>query len=278
MNTVTATRRTRPVHVGSIPLPFPSCANDYMAVVNGGKNLLVLDASDSVFYVLDALALPAQKDVYMSDSFTVDAPLSPSRFCATDFGTLLIMGDCVSNLWEVCYFPDDTILSGAEIRVLHTNGVPTAVHAQDDTVVVALRSTSRAASIHVLEYESGVVLHAFAVAGLGMEYITALHFTREGYILAVHTGQAVVYCLDGSLVMQLGDDLITSASDGILTPAGNVMVSDCLADRMYIYSGSTGHLLHTVKPRNGANTPFALATFADRVYVMYADGLIHVLE
>ena len=267
------TSRTRPVHVGSIALPFAPCVDDYMDVINGGRQLVLLDASEGLFYVVDALAPITD---WETNTFAVDAPPQPRRFAATEHSTLLIAGECVANLWEVCLM-EETGLSGAEVRVLYTDGVPTAITYREGVIVVAVRTTTLATSIKGLCYADGSVLFSFPV-GLGM-MITAVEPTSEGYIMAVHTSRVTVYCADGSLILTMGGDRIGRAGDGCLLHTGHVAVADWATNCIHIFSSSTGGLLHTVKSRKHAVSPFALSVYGARVYVMYADSpAVHVLE
>ena len=276
----TATRpptpRTRPVHVGSIPLPFCPCSEDSMDVVHGGTQLLLLDASEGVFHVMDALGGEGRR----STTFTVDAPTVPRRFCATPYGTLFVTGDCVAGLWEVYYLSEDVELSGAGVRLLHTAGVPTAVSSEEDIVFLAVCTAALATSIQGLSYQDGAVLFSFPVGGAAtMEYVAAVQPTMEGYVLVVHTGHVAVYCPDGALITSIGGDKIGCAGDGLLMQGGGVAVADWEADCVHVFSSSTGGLLHRVKSRNKAVAPFALASHGPRVYVMYVDGpAVHVLE
>jgi hypothetical protein len=263
--------RSKPVHVGTLVLPFCADMEDCMAMTADGKRLVVYDASELLFYCMDALGYynddtgfgPAYK------TFVAAQPSTPSRFCCTKHDTMVVLAEHKRGMWILD-------LWGKEVQAHDTGDVADALAATDsDTIVLAFKD-----HVEVLSYDTGAVLHAFPLVGMSeMDLVVALNPLSTGAVWATQTGQSVLYSPDGYPSIVLGKEVLSFASAAVVLPNGDVLVVDWFASLSFIFSGGDGNLLHTLRPRAGAKYPFAVVAGGSRCYIMFRDSfVVHVLE
>jgi hypothetical protein len=242
-----------------------------MAMTADGKRLVAYDASELLFYSMDALGYYNDDTGFgpAYSTFVAAKPTMPSKFCCTKHDTLVVLGLQTCGLWILDSW-------GKEVQAHDTGDVPNALATTDnDAIVLAFKD-----HIEVLSYDTGAVLYAFPLVGMSdMDLVVAVNPLSTGAVWATQTGQTVLYSPDGYPFLIAGKEVLSFASSAVVLLNGDVLVVDWFASLSFIFSGGDGSLLHTLRPRAGAKYPFACVTGGRRCYIMFRDSfVVHVLE
>ena len=199
------------------------------------------------------------------------------------------------ELYRVCFTPSGNILAcsaGGNIVMeweptgRHVRNIPSqrpwAIACNTDVIVVGL-ARATAASINVLDYESGHVLRSFGALGSGNGQIggqcVGLRITHDGQrVLAVELMNRRIseFTIMGEFVRHVAAGALSDGQKDIdIGPDGELLVSEFMENRVCVFSPDTGALVaqwgRYGDDRGEFRQPTALAVAGRRLYVLDRD-------